>query len=148
MKPINIKLVKTQSILEYILAMTAIFIMVLIGTVGLKTGIQNNNLSDTLEGGLDSAQGEIDSDYIRRTEPSDDVVSQDYFSSPQEFTSDSEWEQAGIHEGGDTYDGYGGPEYNTNQYYYHEGESDMSYVPTPGKVIDSDTSFVAPPVAN
>jgi hypothetical protein len=128
MKKLLTKSVKSQSILEYLITLTAIVIAIIIGTVGLKQGVQN---------GLDTAEDEIVNDYINDRDAPESVQEEGYYtpSSTDMFEGEAQ-----------SRDAYEGPQLSGG-YYYHEGESNMDHVPEAGAIMDADYSFVAPPVA-
>jgi ABC-type lipoprotein release transport system permease subunit len=122
----NKKVIKSQSMLEYLVTLVAIIIAIAAGTIGLNTGVTR---------GMNNAQRDI-AQNITQSNPPAQVMGESYYSPTQTHTSDSNWQRVD----------YGGAQYK-NEYYYHEGPSDMSYVPEEGKPVDSDTGFVAPPKA-
>ena len=116
-----------QSILEYVIFLTAAVVAIMVATVGLNTGVRN---------GLSTAE-QVITDRISDTAAPSEIQTRDYYVAAGEHTDAGYMANTTA---------YGGAEYK-NEYYFHEGDSDMSYVPAVGTVLDSDTSYVAPPPA-
>ncbi|UCC95663.1 MAG: hypothetical protein JSW40_02660 [Candidatus Omnitrophota bacterium] len=110
---------KSQSIIEYIVYLTAVIILILVGVLGLNVGVR---------GGLDAAENKIDDELLDRTEPSSDIMEEEFYTPKEENHFDDEWANK---------DSYGGPEYAPDEFYYHEGPSNMDYVPEDGKVLQT-----------
>lgn len=97
---INNKIIKSQSILEYLIILSAIIIAILANTVGLQRGVQNS---------LDSTGNTLATNMSNATVPQS-VGSEPYYTAPRNTTSSPTW--------GGT-DTYGGPSY-TGGYNYDE----------------------------
>ena len=126
---------KTQSILEYLIVLSAILIVIIISTVGFSRGVQN---SLGLQNSLNTTQDAIETGIIRDTQPPDTVVSQSYYTAPSENVSDPALSNSSVN----NMDTYGGPEY-TGGYNYDEwvrNNPDSAYnAPAAGTVISSDS---------
>jgi len=96
----NNKIIKSQSILEYLIILAAIIIAILANTIGLKTGVQNslNTIQNTTAAQMSSAAAP-------KT-----VQGENYYTAPKQTTSSPDWNNT---------DTYGGPNY-TGGYNYDE----------------------------
>lgn len=120
----KILLTKSQSILEYLIILGAIILAIVANTVGLQRSLQKN---------LDTNQKVLEAE-AKGSEAPANVKNEEYYASASQ-QSNSEWNNT---------DTYAGTAYK-NQYYFHEGNSDMSYVPKEGTVLDKDETYVAVP---
>jgi len=80
----NTRAKKAQSILEYLIVLSAIIVVIIINTVGFSTGIKN---SLNLQKSLDITQNAIETGIIRDAEPPSDVTSEAYYKPTSEITS-------------------------------------------------------------
>lgn len=116
---------KSQSIMEYLIVLTAIIFVILANTVGLKRGVQTS---------LDKNQKILET-QAKGNETPENVKSEDYYTSAHP-RNDSEWTN--------NTDKYNNTAYK-NEYYFHEGKSDMSYAPDNNTILDRDDTYVPPP---
>lgn len=110
---------KTQSILEYIIILAAVVVFILISTVGLGSGF-NRGLSRN----LNQRQRQVERDYTKRTRPPQEIQNQAYYAKP---AKDLHEEDKGYIVGGHE---------KAGKYYFHEGPSDMSWVPQKGTITE------------
>ena len=103
---------KAQSILEYLIVLAAIFIAIVINTVGFSTGIQN---SLGLQNSLNTTQNIIETGIIRNATPPQSVTGEAYYKQPSENVADPALTNPNVN----NMDKYGGPEY-TGGYNYDE----------------------------
>lgn len=124
------KTVKAQSILEYLLVLSAILIAIIVNTVGFHSGVQN---SLDLQKGLNTIQDGF-SEGILVTEAPQKVTGQSYYTPARDHTSDQGWDN--------NIDTYGGPDY-TGGYNYDEwvrSNPNSAYnAPKAGTIIGSTT---------
>lgn len=129
---------KAQSILEYLMVLAAIFIAILINTIGFHSGVQN---SLGLQDSLDTTQNTIETGIIRKAEPPQTVTGQPYYKNPSENVADPALSDPNVN----NMDKYGGPEY-TGGYNYDEWVRDnpnSAYnAPAAGTIISSEANTV------
>jgi hypothetical protein len=95
--------VKAQSILEYLIVLSAIIVVIVINTIGFSSGVQN---SLNLQNSLNTTSADVSTILNDANAPSK-VTSQSYYNAPTEITSNP-----------NNTDTYGGPQY-TGGYDYN-----------------------------
>ncbi|MFA5008578.1 MAG: hypothetical protein WC546_05095 [Candidatus Omnitrophota bacterium] len=95
---------KAQSILEYLIVLAAIFVAIVINTVGFRTGVQN---SLGLQNSLDTTQNTIETKVVRNPEPPQTVKEQPYYKQSSENVEDPAMSNSNVSQ----VDQYAGPEY-------------------------------------
>jgi hypothetical protein len=113
------KTTKSQSILEYLIVLTAIIVAFIATTVGFRSGLQHN---------LDVNQKAVEERIESTTAPAE-VKTEPYYTDSRQ-RSDSNW-----YVNADTKNI--SPAFQEGRYYFHEGNSDMSYVDADGTVLDT-----------
>lgn len=127
---VKVKFVKSQSILEYLITLTAIVFVIIANTIGIKNGIQVN---------LDNSKPVVER-FITNNQAPDEVKQNDYYVESKE-RNDPTWRA--------TTDTYGGQQYELG-YYFHEGETQIKYIKKDDQVIelkdnlifDEDNSYI------
>ncbi|MCK9574314.1 MAG: hypothetical protein M0R20_08015, partial [Candidatus Omnitrophica bacterium] len=97
------KMESAQSILEYLIVLSAIIVVIIISTIGFNTGIQN---SLGLQNSLNTTQSDVEV-ILNDANPPINVTNQSYYTPPSEITSNP-----------NSTDTYGGPQY-TGGYDYN-----------------------------
>jgi hypothetical protein len=121
----KIILTKSQSILEYLIVLTAIMVGIIASTVGFHRGLQNS---------LDEKQMAIEAN-IKGNETPQEVKNEAYYAAAHNRT-DSAW-SANIDQKNIS------ATFKPEQYYFHEGNSDMSgYDTTNGTVPSAGTGGI------
>ena len=98
------KMESAQSIMEYLIVLSAIIVVIIISTIGFSTGIQN---SLGLQSSLNTTQNDVQAILNDANAPTN-VTSQSYYTPPSEITSNP-----------NSTDNYGGPQY-TGGYNYND----------------------------
>ena len=121
------KMESAQSIMEYLIVLSAIIVVIIISTIGFSTGIQN---SLGLQNSLDTTQNDVQAILNDANAPTN-VTSQSYYTPPSEITSNP-----------NSTDNYGGPEY-TGGYDYDtwvRNNPDSAYnAPVVGTVVGDNS---------
>ncbi|MCM8831739.1 MAG: hypothetical protein NC918_06085 [Candidatus Omnitrophica bacterium] len=128
---VKVKIKSAQSILEYLITLTALVVLILFNTVGIKRGLQNN---------LEKSKPILEENIKSNDAPSE-VKSEDYYSESRK-KDDPGW-YAKV-------DTYGGPQYDLG-YYFHEGNTKLTHIIKDGEVVElkdnlilnKDSSYVA-----
>jgi hypothetical protein len=89
------KMESAQSILEYLIVLSAIIVVIIISTIGFNTGIQN---SLGLQNSLNTTQSDVEV-ILNDANPPINVTNQSYYTPPSEITSNP-----------NSTDTYGGPQ--------------------------------------